>query len=113
MNIEMLALANKAVSIVSERIGYSNVSFLEGEIECLDSPQKDFSPLIANQSIEVVLSNYVLNLANPSSRERLLSNKKRVLKPQVRIGISDIVSNLPVPIRLQKDPELWSGCISK
>ena len=35
------------------------------------------------------------------------SNKKRA-----PVAISDIVSDRPVPLSLQKDPELWSGCIS-
>ena len=37
---------------------------------------------------------------------------KRVLRPNGRVAISDIVSNRPVPISLQQDPDLWSGCIS-
>ena len=69
-------------------------------------------PLISDSIIDVVLSNCVLNLVNPSSRQKLLKNIKRVLKPTGRVAISDIVSNKQVPLRLQKDPELWSGCIS-
>jgi hypothetical protein len=36
----------------------------------------------------------------------------RVLKRGGRVAISDIVSDEPVPEKLQRDPELWSGCIS-
>ena len=59
-----------------------------------------------------LLSNCVLNLVNPELRGDLLKNIKRVLKDGGRIAISDIVSNKKVPIRLQNDHELWSGCIS-
>ena len=111
-NLKMLKLAREAAPLVAQRIGFSNVTFLEGSIEALDKPQVDNSPLIANNSIDVVLSNCVLNLVNPSQRQRLLSNIKRVLKPNGRVAISDIVSNRPVPLSLQKDPDLWSGCIS-
>jgi SAM-dependent methyltransferase len=36
----------------------------------------------------------------------------RVLKPGGRAAISDIVSDEDVPVEMQNDPELWSGCIS-
>ena len=60
----------------------------------------------------MVLSNCVLNLVNPVSRQRLLSNIRRVLAPGGRVAISDIVCDRSVPLKLQQDPELWSGCIS-
>ena len=69
-------------------------------------------PLVADASLDVVLSNCVLNLVNPSARQRLLSNIRRVLAPGGRVAISDIVCDQPVPLALQQDPELWSGCIS-
>ena len=111
-NREMLDLASQAAPEVANRIGFSNVSFAEGGIEALDAPQADGEPLIASASIDVVLSNCVLNLVNPSQRKDLLANIRRVLRPGGRVAISDIVSDRPVPLSLQKDPELWSGCIS-
>ena len=62
--------------------------------------------------LHVVLINCVLNLVNPSSRQRLLANIRRVLAPGGRVAISDIVCDQPMPMHLQQDPELWSGCIS-
>ena len=59
-----------------------------------------------------VLSNCVLNLVNPSARDRLLDNIRRVLAPGGRVAISDIVCDQPVPLHLQQDADLWSGCIS-
>tara|TARA_B100000029_G_scaffold187228_1_gene184588 strand:- start:133 stop:927 length:795 start_codon:yes stop_codon:yes gene_type:complete len=111
-NLKMLRIAREAAPLVAKRIGFSNVTFIKGAIESLDEPQIDTSPLIANQSIDVVLSNCVLNLVNPSKRQALIANIKRVLRPNGRVAISDIVSNRPVPISLQQDPDLWSGCIS-
>jgi hypothetical protein len=35
-----------------------------------------------------------------------------VLRAGGRVAISDIVCDRPVPLALQQDPELWSGCIS-
>ena len=111
-NADMLALSRGAAPVVAERIGYSNVRFVEGAIEALDASGPDGAPLIADASVDLVLSNCVLNLVNPSARVRLLANIRRVLRPGGRVAISDIVCDRPVPFALQQDPELWSGCIS-
>ena len=111
-NAEMLALSRGAADVVADAIGYANVRFLEGAIEALDEPDADGSALVADGSLDVVLSNCVLNLVNPAARDRLLANIRRVLAPGGRVAISDIVCDRPVPLRLQQDPELWSGCIS-
>ena len=111
-NAEMLQLSRSAAAEVSAAIGYANVQFKDGAIEALDAPDASGSPLVADASIDVVLSNCVLNLVNPEARGRLLANIRRVLAPAGRVAISDIVSDQPVPVHLQRDPELWSGCIS-
>lgn len=69
-------------------------------------------PLVATESIDVVVSNCVLNLVEPTSKRRLFDEIFRVLRDGGRAVISDIVSNREVPHDLQQDPELWSGCIS-
>ena len=111
-NADMLALSRGAAPVVAEAIGYANVEFREGAIEALESPGTDGVPLVADQSVDVVLSNCVLNLVNPSARDRLLDNIRRVLAPGGRVAISDIVCDQPVPLHLQQDADLWSGCIS-
>jgi len=45
-------------------------------------------------------------------RKKLFSEIFRVLRRGGRAAISDIVSDESVPERLQKDPDLWSGCIT-
>ena len=111
-NADMLSLSRSASSAVAEAIGFANVNFLEGAIEALDASDADGQPLVADASVDVVLSNCVLNLVNPDQRSRLLNNIKRVLAPSGRVAISDIVCDRPVPLHLQQDPDLWSGCIS-
>lgn len=111
-NQDMLALSRSALPVVAERIGFANVQFLEGAIEALDAVDAEGRALVADASVDVVLSNCVLNLVNPSSRRRLLANIRRVLRAGGRVAISDIVCDRPVPLALQQDPELWSGCIS-
>ncbi|MFN3532568.1 MAG: methyltransferase domain-containing protein [Candidatus Brocadia sp.] len=140
MNDEMLALARRANSEVSKRLGYANVEFRKGKIqdlridrEVLDEWLKRYpvknesdlamlesyikqigetSPMITDGSIDVVISNCVLNLVNNQDKQMLFQEIYRVLKQGGRAAISDIVSDEPVPLVLQQDPDLWSGCIS-
>jgi len=111
-NPDMLSLSRSASKEVAKNIGFNNTEFLKGSIEKLDELDKDLSPLIADKSVDIILSNCVLNLVSPESRNNLLRNIKRVLNDNGRIAISDIVSNKKVPLRLQNDHDLWTGCIS-
>jgi arsenite methyltransferase len=139
-NTEMLSLANKYRSEIAAKIGYGNTEFRYGKIQDLrlnlnlvdeylkENPIKtadDFfayesfvakskaeKPLIADDSIDVILSNCVLNLVKPEDKEQMFAEMFRVLKKGGRVAISDIVADEDVPAHLQNDPELWSGCIS-
>ncbi|MBW3540147.1 MAG: methyltransferase domain-containing protein [Planctomycetes bacterium] len=139
-NDEMLALARHHQPEVARRLGFDNVEFRKGRIQDLrlDLDQLDrhlaaepvrdargwvrledyaehlraTSPAIADESIDVVLSNCVLNLVRPQDRRQLFAEIFRVLRPRGRAVISDIVADVDVPEELQRDPELWSGCIS-
>jgi len=140
MTNEMLEVARRNAPVVAERIGYANVEFRKGRIqdlaldlELLDQELKQNPitnaasflaadalaeelrvkhPLIASDSIDVVVSNCVLNLVEPKSKRQLFDEIFRVLKKGGRAVISDIVSDEEVPEEMQNDPELWSGCIS-
>jgi len=140
MTDEMLEVARRNAPIVAERIGYANVEFRKGRIqdlaldlELLDqqlkrSPITDAAsflaadelaeelrvkhPLIASDSIDIVISSCVLNLVEPKSKRQLFDEIFRVLKKGGRAVISDIVSDEEVPEEMQNDPELWSGCVS-
>ena len=140
MTDEMLEVARRNAPLVAEKIGYSNVEFRKGRIQdlALDvelfdreiraRPVKNLqewlaleetanrlrreSPLIASESVDVVVSNCVLNLVEPRAKLILFAEIFRVLRPGGRAVISDIVASKSVPVVLQNDPELWSGCIS-
>ena len=103
MNPEMLALARDAAPVVAERLGYANVEFREGKIQ--DLP-------VESDSIDVVVSNCVLNLVRTEDKTRLFSELFRVLRRGGRAVISDIVSDEDLPAAMVEDEELWSGCIS-
>ena len=140
MNDEMLGLARANQRKVGEAIGWHNIDFRKGRIQdlALDLDRLDADlrthpvdsasaflaiearaeelrvshPLVQPDSIDVVVSNCVLNLVNPRDKSRLFDELFRVLRKGGRAVISDIVSDEVVPAELQEDPELWSGCIS-
>ena len=140
MTDEMLEVARRNAPIVAGRIGYANVHFRKGRIQdlALDLELLDRQlqtnpithaasflaadqlaeelrckhPLIASESIDVVVSNCVLNLVEAKSKRQLFTEIFRVLKKGGRAVISDIVSDEEVPEEMQSDPELWSGCVS-
>ena len=68
--------------------------------------------MIADESIDVIVSNCVLNLVPPEDKKALFAELYRVLKRGGCVAISDIVSDEPVPEHLAKDADLWSACIS-
>ena len=139
-NQEMLGLARKYQGAVTEQIGYGNVDFRYGMIQDLQldldllgrelaqHPVSDPAgwltlrnveerlrrdqPMIANDSVDCVVSNCVLNLVRQQDRHQLFAEIFRVLKNGGRAAISDIVSDEEVPRHLQENSELWSGCIS-
>jgi arsenite methyltransferase len=138
INDEMLALARRAQPLVAERLGYQNVTFRKGRIEDLTLDrerlneylhlqpvvtERDFTaleatmarlrtdqPLIEDASIDVVISNCVLNLVSSDKKRQMFAELYRVLVPGGRAVISDIVADQDVPLALQQNPELWSGC---
>jgi arsenite methyltransferase len=118
MTDAMLEVARRNAPIVAQRLGYANVEFRKGRIQDLsldlDQPQdtRARTPLIASNSIDVIVSNCVLNLVAADDKQQLFRELHRVLKPTGRAVISDIVADQLVPDAMQRDPELWSGCIS-
>ncbi|MEX2189053.1 MAG: methyltransferase domain-containing protein [Pirellulales bacterium] len=139
-NDDMLALARRYQDEVGKRIGYRNTEFRKGSIQDLALDLEAFeaylaehpihaandwlraeafadelrhaSPMIADESIDVVISNCVLNLVREADRRQLFEEVYRVLRVGGRAAISDIVCDEPVPEHLKHDHELWSGCIS-
>ncbi|MGH7874430.1 MAG: methyltransferase domain-containing protein [Candidatus Binatia bacterium] len=139
-NPPMLELARKYQKSIGEKLGYHNVEFRRGKIQDLrtdlellerhlqENPVRSVAdlrhlaefetrlrrelPLIADDSIDVIVSNCVLNLVRPEDKKQLFAEMYRVLKRGGRIAISDIVSDEAVPEHLAQDPNLWSACVS-
>ena len=97
MTDEMLALAREN----QRKAGVPNVEFLKGEIESIPLP---------DNSVDVIISNCVINLS--ADKDRVLRETFRVLKPNGRFAVSDIVLRGELPPEVRGKAELWSGCIS-
>lgn len=140
MTDDMLEVARRNEPIIAEKTGYSNVEFRKGRIQDLalnlellekelaekpvgdanrwmelDEITKELSknqPLVETNSVDVVVSNCVLNLVESNLKDQMFEELFRVLKVGGRAVISDIVSDEEIPQHLADDPYLWSGCIS-
>lgn len=85
----------------AEKLGYNNVEFREGDIENM--------PLGA-ATADVVISNCVLNLV--PNKANVFKEIFRVLKPGGHFSISDVVLVGELPEALQKDAEMYAGCVA-
>lgn len=140
MNDDMLNLARKYQNEMADKLGSHRVEFVKGQIQDLaldlaaldqhlaehpvhkaedilalrewQDHQRKHSPLINDNTIDLVVSNCVLNLVHDSDKAQLIQEIFRVVKPGGRVAISDIVSDEAVPEHLKQDQHLWSGCIS-
>jgi arsenite methyltransferase len=140
MNDDMLALSRGYQAEIAATIGFSNVEFVKAKIQDLaldlapveqwlnSTPIGSYEqmlaleaecdrlrreqPLIGDSSVDVVVSNCVLNLVRPGDKQQLFKEIYRVLKRGGRAVISDIVCDEPPTAAMIDDPELWSGCIS-
>jgi len=83
-----------------------------GDLEEIVAGLRREAPLVADASVDVVVSKCVLNLVDAGARRAMFRELFRVLRPGGRAVISDIVSDCEVPEALRRDPVLWSGCIS-
>jgi SAM-dependent methyltransferase len=84
-----------------EKLGYTNVEFIRGDIEEMPMP---------DNSYDVVLSNCVLNLV--PDKEKAFSEIFRVLKSSGHFCISDVVVKGTLSENARSDAELYAGCVS-
>jgi SAM-dependent methyltransferase len=85
----------------ARKSNYTNVEFRLGEIENLP---------VADNSVDIVISNCVINLAPDKSR--VFSEVFRALKPGGRLMISDIVLLKELPNFIKDSIEAYIGCLS-
>ena len=101
MTPEMLAKARANARSYVRQTGLSNVEFRLGEIEHLP---------VADCSVDVVISNCVLNLS--PDKDRVWREIARVLRPGGRVAVSDLALLRPLPETVRADLEALVGCVA-
>ena len=97
MTPDMIDLARKNAKINN----YTNVDFRLGEIENLPA---------ADNSVDLVMSNCVINLS--PEKQKVFDEAYRVLKPDGRITISDLVLLKPLPESIKNSKAALAGCVA-
>lgn len=97
MTPDMIRLAQRN----AKKVGAKNVEFRYGEME--DMPLPD-------ESVDAIISNCVINLS--PDKDAVFHEAFRVLRPEGRISVSDVVvdGDLPKPIR--DNMNAWAGCLA-
>jgi arsenite methyltransferase len=103
MTDEQLAVARRHADYHAEKYGYANVEFRQGYIEDLAMAG------VADASVDVVVSNCVLNLS--PDKGRVFREIFRVLKPGGELYFSDVFADRRIPAPLAQDPVLLGECL--
>lgn len=85
----------------AQKNGFTNVEFRFGEIESLP---------VADESVDVIISNCVINLS--PEKLRVFKEAYRVLKPGGRLAVADIVATAPLPDEVRGDWAAYTGCMA-
>ena len=101
MTAEMISKSRKSIPVFAEKTGLNNVEFRLGEIEHLP---------VADNSIDVVISNCVINLS--PQKEQVWREIARVLKPGGKVCVSDLALKEELPGEVKAAVEALVGCIS-
>ena len=97
MTHEMLSKAREN----AQKNGFTNVEFRLGEIEALP---------VADYSIDVIISNCVINLS--PEKQRVFDEAFRVLKPEGRLAVADMLATAPLPDEIKTDWAAYTGCMA-
>lgn len=101
MTPDMLSKARRNITMYNAQTGLNNVEFRLGEIEHLP---------VADASVDVVISNCVLNLSPDKSQ--VWREIARVLKAGGRVAVSDLALLRPLPEAVREDMEALVGCVA-
>lgn len=106
MTAEQLAVAARHRDWHAERYGHarSNVELCEGYVEDLAAVG------IADASVDVIVSNCVVNLS--PDKPRVFREIFRVLRPGGELYFSDVFADRRVPPHLRHDPVLLGECLA-
>jgi arsenite methyltransferase len=98
IGIDMTAEMRERARAGARHAGLGNVEVLEGDATGLP---------LADASVDVVISNGVLNLV--PEKDRAFAEIARVLRPGGRLQIADIVTGVELSEAVRRDIDLWTG----
>jgi SAM-dependent methyltransferase len=101
IGIDMTEAMVQKARMLGERYGYENVDFSLGTVENLP---------LDNDSVDVVVSNCVLNLT--LEKLKAFREAHRVLKPGGCMVISDMVADGELSRYVKWSFESWTGCVA-
>ena len=101
MTPDMVSKARAGISKFTKKTGLSNVEFRLGEIEHLP---------VADNSIDVVISNCVINLS--PDKQQVWNEIARVLKPDGKACISDLALKASLPKEVLKSAAALVSCVA-
>ena len=101
MTPEMVSKARKNCDYYRTASGFDNVEFRLGEIEHIP---------VADASIDVVLSNCVINLS--PHKAQVWQEIFRVLKPKGKVSVSDLALLKPLPDDIRAMASALVGCVA-
>jgi SAM-dependent methyltransferase len=101
MTPAMVTKARANASMYTAQTGLANVEFRLGEIENLP---------VADGSVDVVISNCVLNLS--PDKARVWREIARVLRRGGRVAVSDLALRRELPAEVLADVEALVGCVA-
>jgi arsenite methyltransferase len=100
IGVDMTEGMVERAKIIARDYGYRNVEFHLGEIENLP---------IEDESVDAIISNCVINLSPDKSR--VFREAYRVLRPEGRLTVSDIVSEENIRAEMRNNLNAWARCI--
>ncbi|MGH7458630.1 MAG: methyltransferase domain-containing protein [Longimicrobiaceae bacterium] len=100
IGIDMTDAQLDKAALLRDQAGFRNISYRTGLIEELP---------VDDASVDVVISNGVINLC--PDKPRVFEEINRVLRPDGRMAIADIVTEEELPASVTCDATLWAACI--
>jgi len=100
LGVDMTDAQREKAARLAREGGFDNLEFHPGYIE---------APPFPDESVDVVISNGVINLS--ADKPRVFAEASRVLKPGGRLALADIVTESPLPESVSCNATLWAACI--
>lgn len=101
IGVDMTKAMIEKAEKTAAKYSYKNVEFKLGEIENIP---------VEDNSVDVIISNCVINLS--PDKKQVFKEAYRVLKPNGRMHVSDIVTEGKLPTKVLKNLDAWAACVS-